>query len=586
MNRPIPSKSAANIARKSEESQQLAPETNDLEYAQKLKLAQHLHDQGINPERWVEAEPAGWATQKAFRETGRKPDDRHFEMGGRLYKTTPVVAATQAQGQDALDVYLGAVAKPVEQLVDVTKVPLQHPLGRPHALRQDSGDAHALNLHYAKFGIDPAKAHDGDPLPMPTQQRLQQVIKAADGSDIPLGIPGIYRGYDDGYFYAANEGTAESPETQQLRRDLATAKAERLGDAAPIAANDNDPEIDEAVARSYAGKVAAKALVQPSSIKAPGAFRLPALASAIEKKQKGEPLSKDEEALLGAINVVFNDAGVPMDLQKVDVDHLRQIAEAGQAVRQDEQPRTTAPNVATPAIMGTAAAVSPTIGVTRAAAAAIAALAGEAATGAAALSSAAIAGLVGPFLALMTSGTQTQEQEDEDLRQVAMQRAATQASNSGVQPDSSLRKLLLANYQTYISLVAKLRKGEILTEEETKLSKEINSTIDQDANEIAPADVKLERAEVATAEQPNIPGQIVNDGMAIIPSIKKWLLNLLRGNPGDGAKPDCNEVYRHCQGLCLEEWNNNNLPGVGSDSKGRLRMCIRDCMEAHGCFDY
>lgn len=302
MNRPIPSNSAASITRKSEESQQLAPEKITQEYAQKLKLAQHLHDRGIDPERWAEAEPAGWSTQKAFRDTGRKPDDRHFEIDGRLYKATAAVAANQAQGQDALDVYLGAVAKPVEQLVDVTKVPLQHPLGRPHAPRTthgrpDSAEAHALNLHYANFGIDPAKAHDGDPLPMPMQQRLQQVTKAADGSDIPLSIPGIYRGYDDGYFYAANEGTAESAEIQALRRKLAAEKTAAQSDVAPIVTNDNDPEIDEAVAQSYGKKKSAA----PSSKSAADAGtpilqtaaienRLPQLISAIEKSQKNEAL--------------------------------------------------------------------------------------------------------------------------------------------------------------------------------------------------------------------------------------------------------------------------------------------------------
>jgi hypothetical protein len=188
----------------------------------------------------------------------------------------------------------------------------------------------------------------------------------------------------------------------------------------------------------------------------------------------------------------------------------------------------------------------------------------------------------------MTSSTQTPEKENEGLRQAAIQKAAAQARTSGSQPDSSLRKLLLANYQTYISLVAKLRKGEMLTEEETKLSKEISSTIDQDTNEIAPTDSKPDVANVATTEQPNIPGQTINDGMAIIPSIKKWLLNVLRGNPDDGAKPDCNEVFKHCQGLCIDMVVNepHNLPGEGSDKSGRYVRCVRECMEAHDCFDY
>jgi hypothetical protein len=126
MLRPIPGKNAGILAKKNEEIQPLEDNEREQENAEKLKMATVLHAQGINPERWTEARPASWAVQKAFQETGQKPDEQHFAVNGRLYKTSVHVAANQAQGQDALDVYLGAAApKPVEQLVDITKVPLK-----------------------------------------------------------------------------------------------------------------------------------------------------------------------------------------------------------------------------------------------------------------------------------------------------------------------------------------------------------------------------------------------------------------------------------------------------------------------------
>ena len=335
MLRPIPSKSAAILAKQREETQPLESNETVSENAEKLKLATALHAQGINPERWTEARPAGWATQKAFRETGRKPDAQHFEVDGRLYKTDPRVAATQAQGQDAIDVYLGAAPKPVEQLVDIAKVPLKYPFGRPHEARDDRPDAHALNLHYARVGVDPGSAHNGDPLPMASQPKLQQATRAPDGSEIPLGIPGIYRGYDDGYFYAANEGTVESPDVQALRRKLAAEKATARGDVTLMVANDNDPEIDEAVARSYAKQApttpAAESVAAGNTLaqqSAEAAGRLPQLISAIGKLQTGESLTADDSDLLARTEAAFAKAGIPIDLKKVDVENLKRAAAA------------------------------------------------------------------------------------------------------------------------------------------------------------------------------------------------------------------------------------------------------------------
>ncbi|MBI2254557.1 MAG: hypothetical protein HYU58_08065 [Proteobacteria bacterium] len=334
MLRPIPSTNASFLAKKTQDLQPLESPESKKEYAEKLKLAVDLHAQGIDPTRWTVAQPASRAVQQEFQKTGQK-DDRHFVVGNRLYKTSREVAANQAQGQDALDVYLGAQAKPVEQLVDVERVQLTHPTGRPHDTAENRPDAHALNLHYARVGVDPASAHNGDPLPMESQPKLQQATRAPDGSEIPLGIPGIYRGYDDGYFYAANDGTKESPEVQALRRKLAEEKAQAQGDASAMAANDNDPDIDEAVARSYGKKTTGALSSEPAADAGATIWqaaaigeRLPQFTSAIEKSQRGEDLSAEESKLLADVEAVFAKAGAPLDLKVVDVDKLKRAAAA------------------------------------------------------------------------------------------------------------------------------------------------------------------------------------------------------------------------------------------------------------------
>jgi hypothetical protein len=424
MPRPIPSVSRSAVAKELQESQPMESPKSSPEYAEKLRLAADLHAQGIDPIRWTAAQPADWATQQAFQKTGQK-DDRHFVVGGRLYRTTSQVAANQAQGQDALDVYLGADAKPVEQLVDIAKVPLTHPAGRPHDTKAHRPDAHALNLHYARVGVDPASAHNGDPLPMETQPKLQQATRMADGSEIPLGIPGIYRGYDNGYFYAANDGTKESADVQALRRKLATEKAQAQGDASAMVANDNDPEIDEAVARHYAKQesitpatqnmIAYETLEQQN---AQVSNSLPQLFSAIEKFQKGEPLSIKESDLLVHVGDVFSAIDIPIDLKKVDVKLLRQAAERGAGNPQSILNADSA-NSPSPLIAGATLAI-PAGGLSfpglRAATAAAGALLEAAAAGTTAVGGTVLATLVGGFLAAMTKSTQTQQKEDADLR--------------------------------------------------------------------------------------------------------------------------------------------------------------------------
>lgn len=67
-----------------------------LDYADKLKLATSLHEQGVDPIRWQEAEPAPYAAQRLYRETRQAPEDM-FVAQDRLYRRSPAIAATPDQ---------------------------------------------------------------------------------------------------------------------------------------------------------------------------------------------------------------------------------------------------------------------------------------------------------------------------------------------------------------------------------------------------------------------------------------------------------------------------------------------------------
>lgn len=199
MHRPIPSIYKVKIGKNTHPE---VPEINrrrDDDYEEKLKLAALLHDQGINPELWQEAEPAPWTAQKRFRETGEAPEDM-FVAQGRLYRKSPAIAASRTQGAASLDAFLGEAPKPITDLVPVEKVQLRHPLGnKPDNL--PAGDT-ALERYrrYAKLGVDPDHAYEGDAIPHHLQDGLKRAVIAEDGSEIPLGIPGVYRNPDDGMF--------------------------------------------------------------------------------------------------------------------------------------------------------------------------------------------------------------------------------------------------------------------------------------------------------------------------------------------------------------------------------------------------
>lgn len=312
MRRPIPSVSLLsknlNRPKTGQETSVEPPPEPDPDYEKKLNLASHLHSQGVNPLRWQEADPAPHEAQRRYRETGQVPEEM-FVANDRLYRRTPAIAATRVQGQDALDVYLGAAPKPVAELVPVGEVPLRHPLGnRPDRL--PDGDA-ALDRYrrYAALGIDPDSGHDGDAIPHHLQDGLKRAVTDAAGRERPLGIPGVYRNPDDGFFYLAHSGTEERAAVKELRRRLATEKMARMGGAEPIAANDNDPEIDEEVAQFYWREGEGKADQDSRITYAIGKvvatdFKL--YLSAIRKLQRKENLSTDEERLCGKIGEVIH----------------------------------------------------------------------------------------------------------------------------------------------------------------------------------------------------------------------------------------------------------------------------------------
>lgn len=56
----------------------------------------------------------------------------------------------------------------------------------------------------------------------------------------------------------------------------------------------------------------------------------------------------------------------------------------------------------------------------------------------------------------------------------------------------------------------------------------------------------------------------------------------------DPAEAACRKVLEGCREKCTDIYVDGpgSLPGTGSDMFGRLRRCIRECMEAQGCFNF
>jgi hypothetical protein len=371
MLRPIPSVSNGNIGKNTQPEVLEINRKRDSDYEEKLKLAALLHDQGVNPELWQEAEPAPWAEQKRFRETGEAPEEM-FVAQGRLYRKSPAIAASRTQGAASLNAFLGETPKPITDLVPVEKVQLRHPLGNKPD-NPPAGDA-ALDRYrrYANLGVDPDQAHEGDAIPHHLQDGLKRAVTAADGSEIPLGIPGIYRNPDDGMFYLAHSGTEERDAVKDLRRRLALEKAQRTNSADPIAANDNDPEINEAVAQFYlrgleepqekvdsdsASEIRSKSIEKSNQAATETKARLEELIQAIELHQKEASLTSRQAKLLDIVEQSFSSLRIEINLETVNTERLRRIMnlQPSSADRQEELLSTTEKNLAASAATQVAA---------------------------------------------------------------------------------------------------------------------------------------------------------------------------------------------------------------------------------------
>jgi hypothetical protein len=71
-------------------------------------------------------------------------------------------------------------------------------------------------------------------------------------------------------------------------------------------------------------------------------------------------------------------------------------------------------------------------------------------------------------------------------------------------------------------------------------------------------------------------------------SIGLWDRLFGRGKIEGCPTPNCDEVRRDCENGCKDLYisDPSQLSGSGQDMKGRYRRRVRECMEAHGCFDY
>jgi RHS repeat-associated protein len=55
-----------------------------------------------------------------------------------------------------------------------------------------------------------------------------------------------------------------------------------------------------------------------------------------------------------------------------------------------------------------------------------------------------------------------------------------------------------------------------------------------------------------------------------------------------GGSVDCSEQLRRCRKTCSDIYvgDKDKLPGSGPDYAWRMRRCIRECLEAHGCYNF
>ena len=310
------------------------------EYADKRDLARRLDEQGVNPLAWTRAQPAAFADQDEFRKTGRKPRDNQFEVGGRLYDWSPEIAATPAQGRAALNAYLKEIGDPgtretapLESYVDIDKVPLRHPFGQPaSASSAEDRDIYLRNM--IKVGVNPATAHLGDPVPMPMQDKLKGAFEQKLLSETTPSLPVattqpeatdlLYRNAD-GWIYAKNEATRESPSVTGIRARYGEKRA-----ALPApAANDNDTDEEGEILQHYRAADVEKAYNEQAAKEVSLiATDMPQIVSLVEKAQAGQALDAREQQILISLQQKFSEVGLELDPAKADIAYLRTVATA------------------------------------------------------------------------------------------------------------------------------------------------------------------------------------------------------------------------------------------------------------------
>ncbi|WP_374380412.1 hypothetical protein [Dongia sp.] len=314
---------------------------------EKKKFAQHLHNQGINPARWTEAHPAPQAEQMTYQATGQKPRDNQFEVDGKLYNWSPSVTATAKQTQAITDSYIAerrGIADPkvtgpkIEDIVDIAEVPLKHPFGTPH-FRRPANDVsaakeHAALLHhYAQSGIDPDKAHLGDPLPMKEQERFKaQITKTLPGDTSEIsGLPIFYQGFDDGWIYKANEATRAKGEIKAVENEPALANDDyRANLGAVVQQNTQGGNLDQGSISDGpdAAEMENRFNENARSRITAAANQVDAVISAIERAQTGAKPTEADVPLLSRIKDAFARVGIEFNPANANLDYAREVAKA------------------------------------------------------------------------------------------------------------------------------------------------------------------------------------------------------------------------------------------------------------------
>jgi hypothetical protein len=298
---------------------------------EKAKLAQYLHAQGVNPVRWTEAHPAPQSDQATFQKTGLKSKDNQFEVGGKLYDWSPAVTATPAQAKAIADAYVAersgkdddVISTPkIEELVDIDAVPLKHPLGTPHTERPAEEHA-ALIRHYAQSGVDPDKAHLGDPVNMKDQERLKaQIEKTLPGDKTEIsGLPGFYQGFEDGWIYKTNEYTRPSGGVTVEEKATANDNTARRS-AVELDSQNSGPDAHPTDTSNTETNLKEKAIAELAA----AANHIDAITNAVEHIQSNAQLTESDKIILERIKAAFVEVGLEFDPKNANLEYLRTVA--------------------------------------------------------------------------------------------------------------------------------------------------------------------------------------------------------------------------------------------------------------------